>query len=451
MANTKKEAPLKSTWGSVRIYVRHIDGCKRKGDANKVCKCSWWLYCNNHKGRVVSRRSLTTPSRAEALKLATYELTGFDPEIAAARAKDAEVKRISKTPLEAVNFWLDRTAASYGTGSIHKQYRSTFGWVDKDGVTHGAFLEFLERYNQKHRDVSVSTVQDITPEMLQEWHNGWNLSTTTKHQRWGTVRSFFNYLFQLGVLTRNPAIAIKAVPNKGEFRNVPFSDSQYEMILKHAGVYVDDRVKNGESEVYCQRMVAYLECLRWTGMDLMDAVKLCPSTQIDQRGVLTYTRTKTRITAKIPLEARIVEMLRGVPSIPGGEPDTPFRYRNNLITSDVHNWSRRIKKLFQLAKIDKVSFRLKDGSLVEKKPNAKSFRHTFAVDCVSRLRLRVEVVARMLGHVDATMVQRHYAPWTTERDDMLAEEVWEARQARRQREMLATPRMGRLQAGEVKQ
>jgi hypothetical protein len=35
-----------------------------------------------------------------------------------------------------------------------------------------------------------------------------------------------------------------------------------------------------------------------------------------------------------------------------------------------------------MAGIVKVTFVLKDGTRVEKKPNAKSFRHTFAVDCL---------------------------------------------------------------------
>jgi len=64
-----------------------------------------------------------------------------------------------------------------------------------------------------------------------------------------------------------------------------------------------------------------------------------------------------------------------------------------------------------------------------------SFRHTFAVDALSRLRLRVELVARMLGHTDVQMVQKHYAPWTEERDDLLIEEVFEARQAHGQRKL----------------
>jgi integrase len=271
--------------------------------------------------------------------------------------------------------------------------------------------------------------------MLQQWHDSWELSTTTAYQRWGVVRSFFNYLHQLGVLTRNPAIAIKAVPNKGEFHNVPFTDVQYSAMLQHAGVCVDDRVKDGEREVFCRRMTAYLECIRWTGMDLMDAVKLQPAHQIDGRNVLTYRRTKTGITATIPLEPRIADLLRKVPVAPDSEPNMPFRYQHNLIQSDVHNWSRRINKLFNMAGIVKVTFILKDGTRVEKKPNAKSFRHTFAVDCLSRLRLRVELVARMLGHVDVTMVQRHYAPWTEARDEMLIEEVFEARQAHGQRKL----------------
>jgi integrase len=296
-------------------------------------------------------------------------------------------------------------------------------------------LRYIEAYNRQHRDAQITTIQDITPVILQQWHNSWKQSTTTKHQRWGVVRTFFNYLHQIGVLPSNPAMAIKAIPNKGEFRNVPFTDAQYQAILQHAGVSVDASVKESERAVCCQRMTAYLECIRWTGMDLIDAIKLQPARQIDERGVLTYTRTKTGITAKIPLEPRIVDLLRKVPAVPDSAPGMPFRYEHNLINSDVRQWSMRIKKLFALAGIKKVTLTMKDGTRIEKAPNAKSFRHTFAVDCLSRLRLRVELVARMLGHADATMIQKHYAPWTEERDDMLIEEVFEARQSYGQRKL----------------
>jgi hypothetical protein len=39
--------------------------------------------------------------------------------------------------------------------------------------------------------------------------------------------------------------------NTREFHNVPFTDVQYSAMLQHAGVCVDDRMKDGEREVFC--------------------------------------------------------------------------------------------------------------------------------------------------------------------------------------------------------
>lgn len=47
---------------------------------------------------------------------------------------------------------------------------------------------------------------------------------------------------------------------------------------------------------------------------------------------------------------------------------------------------------------------------VERTSERKALRHTAAVRWL-RQGQRVEEVARMLGHTDAEMVRRHYAPW----------------------------------------
>ena len=45
-----------------------------------------------------------------------------------------------------------------------------------------------------------------------------------------------------------------------------------------------------------------------------------------------------------------------------------------------------------------------------KQANCKQFRHTFAVRQL-KAGQRPEDVARMMGHVDAEMIRKHYAPW----------------------------------------
>ena len=422
--------PLKNLWGTVRPYTRHLSRCKHrsKKDYNS-CDCPKWLYVNRE-GEEPSRYSLMTPSWAEAMEEAMAVLKGFDPEIAAMRNARQENEK-AHTVLEAINMWLERTRNKVGSeSSTVSQYRSTFGWVDKDGRPRGTLLSYLDRYNRERPSPKrIHYIHQITPLWLQQFYDGdafAHLSIATKRQRWGTVRSFFAWLKKIGVIPSDPSAAIDRVKDDGYWGNIPFSQDQYEAVLSNADWYVDERVKDGERRVYCGRMHAFVELLRWTGTDLIDAVQLQPAEQIDAEGVLRYRRTKTGALAVIPLQPKHVELFRSIPEVPDSVPGMPFRYRNNAVKSDVHNWSRRCAKLFTLSGITNVSMRLADGRLLQKKPNAKAFRHTFAVWALSTARMRLEIVSKMLGHKLVTTTEKHYLPWVQDRDRKLVEEVREA-------------------------
>jgi hypothetical protein len=181
------------------------------------------------------RYSSNTPSWTEGVEIASDTLRTLDPEIAAARERRAVNERNSKTVLEAVNLWLDRTRREFGDdAAVVSRYRSTFGWVETNGQIHGSLLGFVEEYNDGHPDEPISTIADMTPLICQQWRDSdWfgDLSPTTARQRWSVVRSFFNFLFELGVLSKNPAATIKAPSASDNFANVPFTDDQYLWVV----------------------------------------------------------------------------------------------------------------------------------------------------------------------------------------------------------------------------
>src|SRR3954465_2396648 len=99
---------LKSTHGSVRLYTRHLQSCQHSGPDYQKCKCPKWLAVHPRTGNP-RRYSLNTPSWTEGVEIASDTLRTLDPEIAAARERKAVHQRNSKTVLEAINLWLDRT------------------------------------------------------------------------------------------------------------------------------------------------------------------------------------------------------------------------------------------------------------------------------------------------------------------------------------------------------
>jgi len=436
------QSTLKNRWGTVRPYTRHQRDCKhRKKLSYNQCACSKWIYENPKSGEA-RRSSLVTPSWAEAMQLAMDKLKGFEPEVKKARQAEVTKERQTKTVLEGIDLWLDRTRSLFGKdAAIVSQYRSTFGWIDADGIAHGMLLKFVEKYNREHSEARIINIDEMTPLVCQQWNFSKEyseLSPVTRKQRWGTVRSFFKFLHELGVIPVNPAITIKAAKASENYANTPLSPEEFNRLLTEADWYVDERVRNGERDVHCRRMRALL-LLRHTGMDLKDACLFRPDwiryADVDDElvPVLRYRRCKTRVEAVIPLPPEIAETLKTVPLAPQGVPEMPFRYRENDIRSDVHNWGRRIHRLYTLAKLEEVQLVGKDGRPAvddmgnpsTKRPNTKMLRHTFAVGCLTA-GMREESVAKMLGHVGTDMIRQHYGPWCKERDEAHVREVREA-------------------------
>ena len=182
MPRTKKKSEvtdggqlLKSVHGSVRPYTRHLPTCKFADEPNhNACSCPKWVY-ERRKGSERKRYSLNTPSYAEALRLASDTLRGWDPEIAASRESKAKQESNTKTVEEAINLWIDRTKNLFGdTAGIVAQYRSTFGWRDKDGNARGNLLTYVEGFNRKDPKSPIESIRDITPLIAQQWYNSWN-------------------------------------------------------------------------------------------------------------------------------------------------------------------------------------------------------------------------------------------------------------------------------------
>jgi integrase len=170
-------------------------------------------------------------------------------------------------------------------------------------------------------------------------------------------------------------------------------------------------------------MVAFLTLLLHSGCDLVDAVNFEPERIKDMVvdgvtfPVFRYNRVKNGVLAVIPLPDDVAAILRKVPAVPKSAEGMPFRMEGTHQRSGPSIWSHRIRLLLKEAGVHEVSLPGKDkkGRARTKKANVKQFRHTFAVQQL-RAGVRPEQVAKMLGHVDTTMIRKHYAPWVEELD-----------------------------------
>jgi integrase len=194
----------------------------------------------------------------------------------------------------------------------------------------------------------------------------------------------------------------------------PYTDAQVKAILAHVELVpqsVTDRA------AYVTRLRAFIRLLLDSGCDVSDALQFgqhqIEKMRIEKRDVwvFRYKRQKTKQQAVIPITAELAKMLRHLPLESGVSQDAPFRIRGISLKAAQNRWSRRVQYAISAAKVTHVD--LPDG---RKKPaNVKQLRHTAAVRWL-REGQRVEEVARMLGHTDAEMVRRHYAPWVRDLD-----------------------------------
>jgi integrase len=390
------------------------------------------LY-ESRRGCASRRYTLTTPSWPEAQRIAADKLRSFDPEIAAARATNDKRRAVLLSVDAAFDLWIERTKAKFGEDAgVLPGYRSLKKMI-------------LRWTSQEHIDF----IQDITALQLTEWQSSkdWReLAYATRRQRWGVLRSVFKFLKDKEVLESNPIAGIDAPKidkRKRDEQHVqgPYTQAQIDSVFAHIGDTVPLNIDVNERGMYATRLSAFITLLLNTGCDVVDAV-LFDQTRIEdvvidgnsngQQSrtvpVYRYHREKTGVQAVILLTDAVASILRSVPMLASSPEHIPFRDKTDKIASDVHNWSRRIARVLKAAKVRWVELPAdRYGNARRKAANAKQFRHTFAVKQLEK-RMRPEVVARQLGHVDATMIRLHYAPWVPSLDEAHIREVLGAAQ-----------------------
>ena len=389
---------LKSAYGSVRPYTRHATGCTNQSDDNS-CPCPKWLYVFSLATKEKRRYTLNTPSWAEALREANVALRGLDPEIAASRAK-AQGTHAPLTVREAMHLWVARTENKLG----------------KDSSTIGQYRHLEELVSGWARELGIKYAKDITSYQLESWYASpeWTrLAPTTRKQRWAVLRVMFAHMVKVKAIPESPADPIEAAHVTSDHVQGPYTDTQVKAILAH----VESVPPSVTDRAYVTRLRAFIRLLLDSGCDVSDALQFgqhqIEKMRIEKRDVwvFRYKRQKTKQQAVIPIAAELAKMLRHLPLESGVSQDAPFRIRGISLKAAQNRWSRRVQYAISAAKVTHVD--LPDG---RKKPaNVKQLRHTAAVRWL-RQGQRVEEVAQMLGHTDAEMVRRHYAPWVRDLD-----------------------------------
>lgn len=321
----------------------------------------------------------------------------MDPEIAKARAVNEKQQRKLVTIQEACSLFLKKVGREKGKNGNFGQYSV--------GVNH--LLAWADRLHVDH-------IQEITTLMLERWYSDkpWSgFEMTTKRQGWINIRSIFRYWHERDLIDRNPALAVKPARGPEDHVQGPYSDEQVAALLGQVASEGDLRLRG------------FVLLLLHVGCDVVDAVLFNPNRIQDVRidgetiHIYRYKRRKTGVKAIVRLSPEVAKELRSVPSLPENPEGMPFRNPGLELNSDRSQWSKRVIALLHAAGVNWVELPPDDeGRVRRKQANCKMFRHTAAVRWLCDGHMP-EDVAKMLGHVNADMVRRHYAPWVPDLEE----------------------------------
>ncbi len=373
-------------------YTRHNPECKYANTKNSgsIASCDCRKSILVWDGSVGQQKMFSAHTRSWSVATAKAEewLDQFDPTKREQARQDAAAVTVEK----AINsFIADKKFQKISHKTLDRN-RALLGDTTAENTREGKLLPWLAAQNPPIRLLS-----EITPTLLMEWRNAWEVGDLTAYMAWGTVKEFFKFCVRNNWIVKSPAEFIKRPGIEKGNRTAIFTDKQYEVILKKAGA------KN-------EKLTALVLLLRWSAMSITDAVQFSMSL-IDNNSVLRYKREKTGILAVVRLPKDVVAALRNL-----GE-EQPFRRTNVELDSNIHEWRQELQDLFTEAGIETV-----DTEVGKRKPHPSMFRDTCIVWYL-RKKMTMHSAAKILGHNNTLTIQKHYLPFVKELQDAVIDET----------------------------
>jgi integrase len=389
---------------SIAIFVRHSADCKYTGDEFcRRCRCrKHFRWTQNG---VQYRRKAGTRSWEEA-------------EEGRRRLEDELTGRIPVTP------------ENNGARSLQDAVDLFLKDKKVQGVSsdvQGKYTRELARLRTFCESQGVHTVQRINRETLTEFCATWAdhyPSTITRAKVRERLRGFLKYCYEAQWLTRIPQVPKVQID---EPETQPLTADEYKRLLAAVPEAVkptDARLSklgnlrkwvdtNYAPDVTPARVHAFIQCMRWTGLAITDALKLRrKDLEHDKaKGIYRVVTQRQKMKRKgtghvsVPIPNDVAqELLTGL----NGNPEFIFWSGNGSPDSATKNWAKRyIAKCFAVAKIECNGY-MKSHRL----------RDTFAVDLLEK-GVPMEEVSKLLGHSSIKTTEKHYAKWSKGRQDRL--------------------------------
>jgi integrase/recombinase XerD len=175
---------------------------------------------------------------------------------------------------------------------------------------------------------------------------------------------------------------------------MPFT--QAEMVKTLAAVDIYGKTAGTRN---AQRLRAFILLLRYSGMRIGDTVG-CGVDRIEGNRLFLYTqKTNTPVYCVLP-----DFVIKAHDATPRTSERFYFWSGASTLRSAVGKWQRRLQRLFKLAEVPQG--------------HAHRFRDSFACGLLEA-GVPMDRVSVLLGHQSIRVTERHYAPWTASRQELI--------------------------------
>jgi site-specific recombinase XerD len=382
----------------ITIFVRHSADCRYAGDEfSKRCNCRKHLRWSQNGKQYRQKAGTRSWAEAEEVKR---------------RREDELAGRIPTQPND---------------GKLFQDAIDVF-LKDKrvQGITPGVIAKYtlqLGRLREYCERNGVHTVQGITRELLTGFCATWEEqypSSITRAKNREKLRSFLRYCYECKWLERVPAVPKFKIE---EPETQPLTPEEYERLLASIRAAVSNgdprrrternngrRSPDEEERIYTV-VRAFIQCMKWSGLAIRDAVTLPASALEHDRKAdlysITTKRAKTGTPVSIPIPAAVAAEMLSARKL-NDNPEYFFWSGKGDPQSATSNWGQRY-----IAPIFKEAGIVSDGNMLSHR-----LRDTFAVDLLEK-GVPMEELSRLLGHKSIRTTEKHYAKWSRGRQDRL--------------------------------
>jgi len=246
----------------------------------------------------------------------------------------------------------------------------------------------------------IRFIIELDTAQLRQFRATWkdqNLAALKKLER---LRKFFRFAHQNGWVPDNPASKV-VNPQVTTRPTLPFSQDEMIKILAATAQSIEKTRKEGRENQ--RRLRSLILLLRYTGLRIGDAVG-CSINRLANGKVRLYTQ-KTGTHVHCPIPDFVVKELDETPTR-----SERYWFWSGLgqLDTAVKDWQGRLQKLF------------KDAKIVN--GHAHRFRDTYAVELLLAS-VPIERVSILLGHASIKVTEKHYSPWTSERQEQAEADV----------------------------